>query len=236
MHKHDLAAYQRVREGSSGGICCLQGDRVCAPHGLATGWRSSAGSSSSCACVWSLRPVLCGAPSALRCENRSRRRTPPPTAPARAGSHGLSHLSRTDVKSTPHRAVIVIGGEGPAEARFMRRRVSTRSSSSPAPRRPRRALADRPRRGLLSRGRCAGVRSRGAWRIAAAQSAQRPLRGCVRVRPSGGWFGPNVLAGRGGRRWPRELASQLTHPLALFVVGGGRPRGRSGSCRWRSRS
>jgi hypothetical protein len=41
--------------------------------------------------------------------------------------------------------------------------------------------------------------------------------------------GPNVLAGRGGVRWPREIARQLTHPLALllwvaaalsFAVGG----------------
>jgi Cation transporter/ATPase, N-terminus len=28
-------------------------------------------------------------------------------------------------------------------------------------------------------------------------------------------FGPNVLTRRGARRWPRELARQFTHPLAL---------------------
>ncbi len=31
-------------------------------------------------------------------------------------------------------------------------------------------------------------------------------------------FGPNVLRRRGGRRWPRELARQFTHPLALLLV------------------
>ena len=30
-------------------------------------------------------------------------------------------------------------------------------------------------------------------------------------------FGPNELKRRGGRRWPRELAAQLTHPLALLL-------------------
>ena len=30
-------------------------------------------------------------------------------------------------------------------------------------------------------------------------------------------FGPNVLTRRGGRRWPRELARQFTHPLALLL-------------------
>ena len=30
-------------------------------------------------------------------------------------------------------------------------------------------------------------------------------------------FGPNVLERRRGRRWPRELAHQLTHPLALLL-------------------
>jgi calcium-translocating P-type ATPase len=30
-------------------------------------------------------------------------------------------------------------------------------------------------------------------------------------------FGPNVLTRRGGRRWPRELAKQVTHPLALLL-------------------
>jgi calcium-translocating P-type ATPase len=29
--------------------------------------------------------------------------------------------------------------------------------------------------------------------------------------------GPNELARRGGRRWPRELAAQFTHPLALLL-------------------
>ena len=31
-------------------------------------------------------------------------------------------------------------------------------------------------------------------------------------------FGPNELKRRGGRRWPRELARQFTHPLALLLV------------------
>jgi magnesium-transporting ATPase (P-type) len=30
-------------------------------------------------------------------------------------------------------------------------------------------------------------------------------------------FGGNVLARRGGRRWPRELVQQFTHPLALLL-------------------
>ncbi|MEF9887314.1 cation-translocating P-type ATPase [Streptomyces sp. P9-A4] len=30
-------------------------------------------------------------------------------------------------------------------------------------------------------------------------------------------YGPNMLRRRGGRRWPRELARQLTHPLALLL-------------------
>src|SRR5665213_3545379 len=30
-------------------------------------------------------------------------------------------------------------------------------------------------------------------------------------------FGPNELERRGGRRWPRELARQFTHPLALLL-------------------
>ncbi|HEY1277670.1 MAG TPA: HAD-IC family P-type ATPase, partial [Thermoleophilaceae bacterium] len=30
-------------------------------------------------------------------------------------------------------------------------------------------------------------------------------------------FGPNVLTRRGGRRWPRELMRQFTHPLALLL-------------------
>jgi calcium-translocating P-type ATPase len=30
-------------------------------------------------------------------------------------------------------------------------------------------------------------------------------------------YGPNELRRRGGRRWPRELASQFTHPLALLL-------------------
>ena len=29
--------------------------------------------------------------------------------------------------------------------------------------------------------------------------------------------GPNELRRRGGRRWPRELARQFTHPLALLL-------------------
>jgi calcium-translocating P-type ATPase len=31
--------------------------------------------------------------------------------------------------------------------------------------------------------------------------------------------GPNQLSRRGGRRWPRELAKQFTHPLALLLWG-----------------
>jgi len=31
-------------------------------------------------------------------------------------------------------------------------------------------------------------------------------------------FGPNELTRRGGRRWPRQLARQFTHPLALLLV------------------
>jgi len=31
-------------------------------------------------------------------------------------------------------------------------------------------------------------------------------------------FGPNELTRRGGLRWPRELARQFTHPLALLLV------------------
>jgi calcium-translocating P-type ATPase len=30
-------------------------------------------------------------------------------------------------------------------------------------------------------------------------------------------YGPNVLTRRGGRRWPRELAAQFTHPLAILL-------------------
>jgi magnesium-transporting ATPase (P-type) len=30
--------------------------------------------------------------------------------------------------------------------------------------------------------------------------------------------GPNELARRGGRHWPRELARQFTHPLALLLM------------------
>jgi len=30
--------------------------------------------------------------------------------------------------------------------------------------------------------------------------------------------GPNELVRRGGRRWPGELARQLTHPLALLLA------------------
>ena len=43
--------------------------------------------------------------------------------------------------------------------------------------------------------------------------------------------GPNELSRRGGRRWPRELAAQFTHPLALLLAvagvlawAGGTPR------------
>jgi magnesium-transporting ATPase (P-type) len=30
-------------------------------------------------------------------------------------------------------------------------------------------------------------------------------------------YGPNVLQRRGGVQWPREIARQLTHPLALLL-------------------
>ena len=30
-------------------------------------------------------------------------------------------------------------------------------------------------------------------------------------------YGPNELVRRGGRRWPRELLKQFTHPLALLL-------------------
>src|SRR5262245_57442279 len=30
-------------------------------------------------------------------------------------------------------------------------------------------------------------------------------------------YGPNELRRRGGRTWPRELARQFTHPLALLL-------------------
>jgi len=30
-------------------------------------------------------------------------------------------------------------------------------------------------------------------------------------------YGRNELVRRGGRRWPRQLATQLTHPLALLL-------------------
>ena len=32
-------------------------------------------------------------------------------------------------------------------------------------------------------------------------------------------YGPNELERRGGRRWPRQLAAQFTHPLALLLAG-----------------
>src|ERR1019366_6989248 len=31
-------------------------------------------------------------------------------------------------------------------------------------------------------------------------------------------YGPNQLISRGGRRWPGELATQFTHPLALLLA------------------
>lgn len=31
-------------------------------------------------------------------------------------------------------------------------------------------------------------------------------------------YGPNQLSSRGGRRWPRELLAQVTHPLALLLA------------------
>ena len=30
-------------------------------------------------------------------------------------------------------------------------------------------------------------------------------------------YGPNVLSRRGTRRWPKELAAQFTHPLAILL-------------------
>ena len=49
-------------------------------------------------------------------------------------------------------------------------------------------------------------------------------------------YGPNELVRRGGRRWPRELARQFTHPLALLLVARRDWRWSPGSSRWRSRS
>ena len=37
-------------------------------------------------------------------------------------------------------------------------------------------------------------------------------------------YGRNELVRRGGRRWPRELAKQVTHPLALLLWVGAAPR------------
>src|SRR5580704_4641059 len=31
-------------------------------------------------------------------------------------------------------------------------------------------------------------------------------------------YGPNLLKSRGGRRWPGELAAQVTHPLAVLLA------------------
>ncbi|MFE0462447.1 cation-transporting P-type ATPase [Kitasatospora sp. NPDC058965] len=31
-------------------------------------------------------------------------------------------------------------------------------------------------------------------------------------------YGPNALSRRGGRQWPRELAQQFTHPLAVLLA------------------
>jgi magnesium-transporting ATPase (P-type) len=42
--------------------------------------------------------------------------------------------------------------------------------------------------------------------LSSAEAARRLLQ-----------YGPNELRRRGGRRWPRELARQLTHPLALLL-------------------
>jgi calcium-translocating P-type ATPase len=42
-------------------------------------------------------------------------------------------------------------------------------------------------------------------------------------------FGPNELTRRGGRRWPRELAAQFTHPLALLLAAAAVLAGVSGT-------
>lgn len=49
----------------------------------------------------------------------------------------------------------------------------------------------------------AGPRTPG---LSAAEAARRLVQ-----------HGPNELRRRGGRRWPREIAHQLTHPLALLL-------------------
>ncbi|WP_345408431.1 cation-transporting P-type ATPase [Nonomuraea salmonea] len=45
------------------------------------------------------------------------------------------------------------------------------------------------------------------------------VQGCPHARRHGALihYGPNELRRRGGRRWPRELARQFTHPLALLL-------------------
>ncbi len=49
-------------------------------------------------------------------------------------------------------------------------------------------------------------------------------------------YGPNELTRRGGRRWPKELARQFTHPLALLLWAAALLAWVPGSWRWRSRS
>jgi len=44
--------------------------------------------------------------------------------------------------------------------------------------------------------------------------------GCRSERPHDGWngFGPNELQSRRGATWPRALARQFTHPLAVLLL------------------
>jgi Cation transporter/ATPase, N-terminus/E1-E2 ATPase len=48
--------------------------------------------------------------------------------------------------------------------------------------------------------------TRAAWALSAREAARRLVA-----------YGPNELTRRGGRRWPRQLLLQFTHPLALLL-------------------
>ncbi len=41
--------------------------------------------------------------------------------------------------------------------------------------------------------------------------------------------GPNELESRSARTWPRDLAAQFTHPLALLLAAAAPPRTRAAS-------
>ena len=49
-------------------------------------------------------------------------------------------------------------------------------------------------------------------------------------------YGPNELRRRGGPAWPRQLAAQLTHPLALLLFAAAALAASAASWSWRSRS